>query len=289
MNTSFTDKILCVGLRTSCLGTSAQDTEATNLILTNFGAKKGKLRATKTILGDVISPFRKLRSDARRYFNSMTLPGLSEDLRITASARLAEIQTKIQEFAEADTVLLTKLKYGYAAAIAQDRIDLGDSFDPQLYPDVENLHQFFRITLQVCDMPQGDYARVNGLTAGARQEMMEAHQKMLVSVGREARNAVMKKMTELIAHIADKMSDTEAKSFHETTFTNLTEYLALVPDLNITSDPALEAMRKEAVEKLSYSMRVVKDNAFLKDRAATAAKDILSRFGNVGTGRRLVA
>lgn len=286
---NITDKILCTGLRTSCLGTTAQDQEATQLVLDHTGAKRGKIRATKTILGDVVTPFRKLRSDARRYFNSMTLPGLSEDLRIIPAARLAELQTRIAEYQEKDASLLVTLKANYAAAIEKDRVDLGDAFDPRLYPDKENLHQFFRISLQVCDMPAGDYARVHGLTAAARQQMQEEHQKMIADVGRNASNEVFRRMTELVAHIAEKMSDPDAKKFHDSTFSNLTEYLEMVPDLNITNDPLLENLRREAKEKLSYSMRVVKESAFLKEQAATAAKDILSRFGAIGTGRKLVA
>lgn len=282
-------KVLCVGLRCACLGTTAQDESVTTDIITRYGAERGKLRATKTILAEAIKPFRKLRNEARKYFNSVTLPGISEDLRVTTPNRLADLQTKLSGYIEKDAALLALLKLNYEDEINKDRLALGAAFDPDLYPNVDDLGHFFRMTLAVCDMPKGDYARIEGLSHAAQTAMAEQHQAMLATVGREARNAVYSQMTKLIKHIVDKLSDPDAKKFHESTFTNLKEYLDMVPDLNITSDPELEAMRVEAKTKLDFNMNVIKDSNFLKAQAVEAAKNILSTFGKVASGRKLVA
>ena len=283
------NKVLCAGLRCRALGTSAQDNQITDDNLARYGAERGKLRTTKTILADAIKPFRKLRNEARKYFNSVTLPGISEDLRITTPARLPDLQKHIADYVTKDAALLETLKANYEDAKDTDRLTLGTVFDPGLYPDVDDLGHFFSITMAVCDMPSGDYARIEGLGAAAQAEMALNHQQMMEQVGREARNEVRGQMTRLIQHIADKLSDPNAVKFHESTFDNLKEYLAMVPDLNITNDPTLEAMRKEAQEKLNYSMNVIKDSKFLKAQAAEAAKSILSTFGKIGGGRKLVA
>lgn len=283
------NKVLCAGLRCRALGTSAQDNQVTDDNLARYGAERGKLRTTKTILADAIRPFRKLRNEARKYFNSVTLPGISEDLRITTPARLPDLQKKIADYVAKDAALLETLKIEYEDAKDKDRLALGATYDPGLYPAVEDLANYFSITLAICDMPAGDYARIEGLGAVAQAEMALSHQQMLEQVAREARNEVRGQMTKLIQHIADKLSDPNAVKFHESTFDNLKEYLALVPDLNITNDPTLEAMRKEAQAKLNYSMAAIKDSQFLKAQAAEAAKSILASFGKIGSNRKLVA
>jgi hypothetical protein len=287
---TFINKVLCVGLRTSCLGTTAQDREATEEVLAKNGAQRGSMRVTKSILTDAIKPARQRRAAARKWFNSVTLPGVSDDLRITTPARLADIQKEITRIRDEDyDWLMNVLIPNYDRYKDDDRIKLNGAFDPSLYPEPQDLHQHFQVILTVTDMPQGDWARVQGLDAAARQQMEDQYQKMVGQIGTQARNEVMRKMAQLISHIAEKLGNPDAKAFHESTFTNLKEYLAIVPDLNITMDPQLEAIRKEAAERLDYSMKMVKDSEFLKEQAASAAKDILKKFGAIGTGRKLVA
>lgn len=289
MSTTFTTKVLCVGLRTSCLGTSVTDQEATREITDSRGAKSGKYKATKKLYGESLKGLKKNRSDARRWFNSVTLPGISEDLRITTPARLGDIQAKIVEFQQQDNALVETLKKRWYDIIDADRRDLGEGFDPNNYPAPENLEQFFRINLTVTDMPQGDYQRVQGLTQATIEEMQEQHQKMLVHIGNTARNEVFKQLTQLVGKISDKLTNPDAEKFHDSLFDNLHEYLKLVPDLNITNDPQLEALRKEAAEKLNFTTEQIKRWKVLKEEAASNAKSILKSFGNVGGGRKLVA
>ena len=59
-------------------------------------------------------------------------------------------------------------------------------------------------------------------------------------------------------------------------------------ELNVTNDPVIEALRKEAAEKLNLSMETVKASRILKDQAAADAKSMVARFGAVGA-RKLAA
>ncbi len=288
MSTNIANRVLCTGLKTSCLGTTLTDEDVTNEVLSRHNAQKGAMRVTKTRLKDALEPFKKLRSEARRFFNGETLPGISDDLRIIPSARLEKLRAKITEFRSRDAELLGKLLQNYAAEIEKDRAALGDRFDVSLYPAPEALGQHFDIQLIVTDLPTGDYARIAGLDETARERMRQEHDAMLTQVTVAARNDVMKKMTDLIQNVADKLSNPDAKVYRESTFENLREYLDKVQELNITNDPVIEAMRAEASAKLNLSMKVVRESEVLKEQTAANAKAILSRFGAMGS-RKLVA
>jgi hypothetical protein len=288
MNADLQAKVLCTGLKTTCLGTSLSDEDVTNEVLARHNAHKGAMRVTKTRLKDAIDPFKKLRGEARRFFNGETLPGISDDLRIIPSSRLERLRAKIREFNDRDAALLATLRANYAAEIEKDRAALGDRFDAALYPAAETLGQHFSIQLTVCDLPQGDYERIAGLDADARERMRQEHEAMLVQVGVNARSEVMKKLTGLIQTVAEKMSDPDAKVFHASTFDNLAQYLDQVRELNVTNDPVIEALRAEAAAKLSLSMDTVKRSAALKAKVAEDAKSILNRFGAMGA-RKLAA
>ena len=288
MANSIESKVLCVGLKTSCLGTNILDDEVTDEVTERHNAAEGALRVTKTRLKDAIAPFKKLRGEARRFFNANTLPGISDDLRIVPSARIETLRQRIEEFNQADAQLLSTLIDNYDDEVAKDRAALGDRFDARAYPSAEALGQFFSITLNVCDLPAGDYDRIAGLDTEARERMRKEHEAMLTNVAVNARNAVLRDATQLIRALADKMSDPDARVFRESTVENLKGYLDKMQDLNITGDPVLDALRREATEKLNYTIDELRRSRALRAKAATEAQEILRRFAAPGEGRSLL-
>lgn len=286
---SLTNKVLCVGLRTSCFGTSVQDDAATDEVLAKNNAERGTASVKKIRLKTAIDPIRKLQSAARREFNSHTLPGISEDLRIAPTTRLSFLQDRVKWYQDRLTALVDQLVANYTSYVEEDRRRLNGLFDPALYPSAEQMPTYFSINLTVCDMPRGDYDRIESLSADTIQQMRDEHRAMLDRIGQDARNEVFRKMTQLIQHIADKMGNPEAKKFHESTFDNLKEYLALVPDLNVTGDAVLDNMRKEAAEKLNFSIEAIRQYEYTRERAAASAKEILARYGSLGSGRKLMS
>lgn len=59
-------------------------------------------------------------------------------------------------------------------------------------------------------------------------------------------------------------------------------------DLNITGDPVLDALRREATEKLNYTIDELRRSRALRAKAATEAQEILRRFAAPGEGRSLL-
>lgn len=286
MSANLSKKVLCVNLKTSCLGSTVTDAELTAGLRNQTGAEDGAVRATKKILEEATKPMRKLRSELRRYLNSVSLPGISDDLRIVTPKRLEEITKKLAEYEAEDAGLVSELAENYDAHKAKDKARLGTAYDEALYPPVENLPQFFTLRLTVCDLPQGDYFRVEGLTDEAIEKLKQQHEKTMAQVQAAAKNEVHKRFVEMLRRIADNLAKEDISKLHNTTFDNLIEFVDQVPDLNITNDPQLEAMRVEVKEKLNFTMAQVKASAVLKEKAQQAAKEILTKFG--GAVRRVI-
>jgi hypothetical protein len=302
MSTSIASKVLCVNLKTSCLGTSFVDPTLTANLEHSTGADVGKVKGSKKILGNHLKPVRALLREARTYVNEASLPGISDDLRIVTPKRLAEIREhladvearmakEVAKFSELIAVVPPDGSPPYerslwAACIEEDRVGLKEAFDPNDYPPLENLPTFFSVRLSVCDLPAGDYLRVEGLTDETIDKLKAEHSQMLERVGAAARNEVHKKLVEMLSRISENLDQEDISRLKSTTFTNLQDYLAKVPDLNITNDPQLEAMRVACTKRLNVSMAAVKASVQLKERAKEAATEILSRFG--GGNRKIM-
>lgn len=288
-NNTLAQRVLCLGIRTSCLGTSMLDNEETEKVLSDNNAKKGSLRVQRTRLKNAIAPFRQLRGELNRWYRSISLPGISDDLRLIPSSRLEAIREKFQTFVDRDAELLRKLRDNYEKEIEADKVLLGERFDASLYPAKEDLAQAFSLSLQVMDLPSGDFERLSNLTAADRARLKAEHDAMVTQMGVAARTEVVSKLTALISKVAEKLTDPDAEVYRESTLTNLKEYLAEVPSLNVTNDPTITAMATAAQERLNFTMAELKKSQFMKEQAAAAAKDILANFGALGSTRKMVA
>jgi len=288
-NNTLAQRVLCLGIRTSCLGTSMLDNEETEKVLSDNNAKKGSLRVQRTRLKNAIAPFRQLRGELNRWYRSISLPGISDDLRLIPSSRLEAIREKFQTFVDRDAELLRKLRDNYEKEIEADKVLLGERFDPSLYPAKEDLGQAFSLSLQVMDLPSGDFERLSNLTAADRARLKAEHDAMVTQMGVAARTEVVSKLTALISKVAEKLTDPDAEVYRESTLTNLKEYLAEVPSLNVTNDPTITAMATAAQERLNFTMAELKKSQFMKEQAANAAKEILANFGALGSTRKMVA
>ena len=288
-NNTLAQRVLCLGIRTSCLGTSMLDEEETEKVLADNQAKKGSLRVQRTRLKNAIAPFRQLRGEINRWYRGISLPGISNDLRLIPSSRLEAIREKFQTFVDRDVELLRKLRDNYEKEIEADQVLLGERFDRSLYPDKDDLGQAFSLALQVTDLPSGDFERLANLTAADRARLKAEHDAMVTQMGVAARTEVVSKLTALITKVAEKLSDPDAEVYRESTLTNLKEYLAEVPSLNVTNDPTIAAMATAAQERLNFTMAELKKSQFMKEQAANAAKEILANFGALGSTRKMVA
>jgi hypothetical protein len=306
---SLSNKVLCINLRTSCLGTSFVDSTLTAHLEHVTGADKKKVKGSKKILGDALKEIQSELRGVKTFAKENSLPGISDDLRIITPKLLDKVRAEVLATEERIQALVAKFSEVVSFTPAtvtdqvdergqrivtlhepmtmtlwqslqeQDKIDLKGAFDPHDYPPLENLPQFFSVRLTTCDLPQGDFFRVEGLTDEAVEKLKADHAKMVESISSAARNDVHRKLVEMVNRVAESLAKEDISKLHNTTFTNLLDYLDQVPDLNITNDPHLDAMVREVREKLNFTMAQVKASAVLKEQAAAAAKDILNRFG----------
>jgi|LauGreDrversion4_1035100.scaffolds.fasta_scaffold14851_7 hypothetical protein len=272
-------KVLCVNLKKSCLGTSFVDPALTNTLETETGAQEGSVKGSKNILLGALKPMRSLLSSAGKFVRDNSLPGISNDLRIVTPAGLTKITTYLKTAETEMAEEVADLQASWDALIEADRVRLDKAFDANLYPPKENLAAYFGLRLTVCDLPQGDYFRVEGLTEDAVAKLKADHAAMIDNVKAAAKNDLHKQLLTAVTRIAEGLDKEDISKLHNTTFTNLQELLAKVPDLNITNDPMLEELRKQAEASLNYQMDQVKKSAILKEQAQEAAKAILATYG----------
>ena len=208
---------------------------------------------------------------------SLTLPWMDGGLRILPSAMFMNYAEKMRKaIAEYDKVTDEFIKeYPTIIANAQER--LGQLLDGKKLPTTNEIRDRFGVSKDVMPLPSTNDFRVKLGDA----EVNQIKKQMTISINEMTENA-MADLWSRFAELIEKVEHTLGKSdkiFRDSMISNLKEFCDLVPNLNMTDDEALEAVRKEVTEKLTNLMpENLRKNKKERQIAHKDAQDILKKM-----------
>lgn len=263
------DRALLVSLTVSQWTARKLDKSATRQVNQLNYASDTAGRYNKSLLpaNDLLGDVHKLTSFLRHEFLRNTLPWGIDGTRILPSANYLSFMADFRK-AKADwEYLVSQFVQGYPSLQQDAQRFLGNLYDPGDYPEPSAIEQKFKMDMLVLPVPSDDFrvslgdAEVSRLQA----EMQERYD----SIAKNAMADVWNRLYERVKLIADRCSDPKGR-IHDSMLDNARELCDLLPRLNLTDDPNLEAMR-QAVEAQLVSVPTDAIRADLTVRKSTAA------------------
>jgi|LakMenEpi03Aug12_release.lakeMendotaPanAssembly.Ray.scaffolds.fasta_scaffold00761_16 hypothetical protein len=151
------------------------------------------------------------------------------------------------------------------------------------YPDVDTLRGKFACSVEMGPVPTDDF-RVQLGDAELAQIKADVVARTEASM-RDAMREVWQRLYDRVKHMADKLqaiddtADVEGRGkarLHESTIENIREICELLPRLNITNDPDLEAMRQRVADSLgTVETDALKADPLFRERTKTEAQSIM--------------
>jgi hypothetical protein len=92
-----------------------------------------------------------------------------------------------------------------------------------------------------------------------------------------AQEELRDRLSDAIRKVAVKLRDPKA-IFRDTLVSNLTEILALVPDLNIADDPQIADLARQAGDLVEHDAETLRDDPIARANTASRADEICSLF-----------
>lgn len=209
-------------------------------------ANVNKRLLPKTAMKDINASLNAVRT----HFYESTLPWhdkgdrlLTRKMYMTFVERHEELKAKALE--SIDKFIFET----YPRELDRAEFRMGSLFSASDYPDPQDLRDKYRVHLEF---------DVVGDASDFRVEMDQAHVDTIrasIEEGVHQRiNAAMKDVWDRLAttlnHFHDRMSHTDA-TFKRSTVDNLQEIVDILPKLNLTNDPDLEAIRQDIQQHLS--------------------------------------
>lgn len=279
MTTHLSDRALLVQLNVSQWTARKQDKKATKEVQLRNGAADGTGNFHKSLLpmSDSLANIHTMTGDIRREFYANTLPWGLENTHMLPTANYLNFMTTFRKRKSEWQAVVNKFLADYPYLQTNAQRFLGKLYDPADYPDVHDLRHKFNMDLVVMPVPTNDF-RVQL----ADDELSTIHADIQRRVEQSSGLAMKEAWQRLYDHVklmSERLGNMEGR-LYDSLFDNAIELCRILPRLNFTDDPHLEAMRTEVETKLvGHSKEAIKGSPVLRKQVADEAADIMARMG----------
>jgi hypothetical protein len=284
--TKLSERAMLATLHISAWSGMAIDQEVTDATNEDFKAAKDAGRYNKRLVATkFLQGISSAHSNARKVHRLLTLPWEDDGTRVLATAGYITYTSKMKECrlkAEAEVKLLK----GERDNIIRDgKIRLGDMFNPDDYPDIDEMIDKFDFDVEIKNMPDsGDF----------RAQLSDEHTKAIVKdIERRSNQRLEKAMNDIFLRVEDavqKMSEKlrdyqPAKDgkkadgvIRDSLVYNINELADFLPLLNVTNDPRITQLQAQLRSELvEHSPEILRADAKVRAQTISKADKILKK------------
>lgn len=276
------DRALLVQLNVSQWTARKHDKKATKEVATAHGTSTAAGRFNKSLLpmNDMLDNIHKKTSFIRTKYYANTLPWGLDGTMMLPTANYLQFMTDFRKERDEWNTLVNVFVSNYDAMVLDAKRILGSLYDPADYPLASEIRKKFHIDMAVFPVPSADFRVAIG-----SEELTRIQQDVEKRV-KDAEQAAMKdvwtRLHDRVKHMAEKLADPKA-IFRDSLVENAREICDILPRLNFTDDPNLEAMRQQVEASLLKHPEALRNDPVVRqDTAADAKKiaDAMSVFMN---------
>ena len=260
-------------------------------IETDANAKTGTITAAKHLMAGV-AEHKIVKDDItqfRAWWSRVTLPWFDGkgSPRAVASLAVPELQVEIGDRIRAVTSLYANFLQKYPQFRAHRQFEMGDLFDPRQSPSPDEMKRKFAIRGDWYPLPNAKDIRVI--------EGMDSAE--LEQIAKEARESEQRRLARAMENVAQRLHKV-VKSMHDTMATpigeagakfndskleNILAVAELIPKLNLTGDPKLYELAKEAKKLATKSPVELREDEVKRASAAKEAKSLADKLSGMFT------
>lgn len=259
-----------------------------------YKARDKAIRTTKFLIPkEAIDPISAVSTAMRAFVRAESLPWLWDGVSLLPTDNYFPFMEGWREHSSNMNRELRGLQASWPRWIATGQRDLGDLAREYDYPTINDLPRLFRCSLDVFPVPStSDFrAEVTDAEAEAIREQLQSRldQQLL-----DAQSFLWQQMSDCVGHIVERLGaygrNADGKitgRFHDTLIGNLRDLTERLARLNVTRDPAIEAMRLRLAATLCpYEPEELRKNDQLRASVHDEAKRIaveMAGFWSNGT------
>ncbi|NBS24463.1 MAG: hypothetical protein EBS78_10970 [Altererythrobacter sp.] len=194
----------------------------------------------------------KYAANVRLWNTRETLPWSDAGPRLITMESFMAYKAKLNEHEETFKRYVDIFLQAYPTMVSAAAFQLGDLFNRDDYPTVDEIAKKFRFAYTFSPVPVAGDFRID-IAEQAKAELVEQYEKQFQSRINNAMRDLWERLHECLTHMSERLAnedDGTRKKFHKTLVSNAAELVALLQRMNIAQDPQLESARRQLADAL---------------------------------------
>lgn len=231
-----------------------------------------KLLVDKTAL----EPMSKIASATRDYHYQVTLPWGDNGDRLLPAKLYLDYTQNLRNFISEFDKRANEFAKNYPALVQAARSHLGTMYCPDDYPSVSDIRGRFAMSIGFTPVPDAQDFRVDVQSEVADEIRLSINQ-VVAERQTQAVADLRRRIREVVSKIEDKLSVKDG-IFRNTLIENCRDLSNLIPSLNVTDDPALNALHQDIQARLLVDPDRLRSSPVTRASTVKAAREILDQL-----------
>jgi hypothetical protein len=223
----------------------------------------------------------KFAANVRAWHLANTLPWSDNGLRLLPMDNFLRYKERLGEYEEEYNLLVDSFLNEYPTLVDAAAFQLGDLFDRNEYPEVNDIAHKFRFQYVFSPVPTvGDF-RID-INEQAKAELTDNFNRNFDSRIQGAMKEAWTRLHDCLTHVSERLGDVnegERKVFRDSLVGNAQELVDMLKVLNVTKDPDLERARQQLAQTFTgLEVKDLRESADIRKDVRAQVNDILNKF-----------
>lgn len=274
---NLSDRALLVQLSVSQWTARKYDKKATKEVADANGTTTAVGRYNKSLLpmNDLLDNIHKKTTHIRQRYYDNTLPWGIDGTQMLPTSNYLQFMSDFRKERDEWNILVRNFVDHYDTLKEDAKRILGGLYDPADYPSAVDIRQKFHMDMAVFPVPSADF-RVS-IASDELSRIQQDVERRVAEAQTNAMKDVWQRLFDRVKHMAEKLADPKA-IFRDSMVENAREICALLPRLNFTDDPNLEALRQQVEASLIIHPEALRHDPDLRRDTAAEAKAIMDKM-----------
>lgn len=283
--TNLANKAVLVSLSVSQWTANKMDKKETEEVTIKHSTAARVARVNKSLLPGArsLDAVRKATNELRTWFYANTLPWGNGTSIIKSEAFLA-FSSELSRHKSAWDQAVAAFLADYPTLVTQAQSQLNGLYVPDDYPDVADIAKLFSLKVSFLPVPEVSDWRID-LGADEVAQLQASVRADIAKAQSSAMSEAWSRLKDVVEKAKDRLADRDAV-FRDSLIDNIRRMCDVLPALNITDDPQLEAARREVEQSIhGCDPRLLRksnaDRKAVADRLAAVASKMGGFYADV--------
>jgi hypothetical protein len=275
-NNNLAQKAMLVGLAIHGWQARKYDRKVSLEVAEKHAATSDAGRFNKSLLpgsAESYDAVHKKGRELRTFYYENTLPWSKDGQRILPTANYEKFSNGVRKFRREYELLAQDFVREYPILKEDARLLLNGMYLDSDYPAPSEMMEKFSVGVETLPLPTAADFRAN-LADSEVERIQSEIQARLENEFANANKDLWTRLQNAVQNIVARLSVPDAK-FHDTLISNLKDLVELIPNLNVTGDTNLEAVRKRCEDILTnHNPATLRTDTAVRADVAKQAREI---------------